>query len=69
MRESQGVVPVYVLCCMWSAQEELGCWYGFVSDHDQHVECYMESTSLTKSNRLLIELVISGAAFICDKCN
>ena len=50
-------------------QELLENWYLFASEHGQHAQKYMERTSLTKFNRLLIRLAISWVSFICDDCD
>ncbi|KAH9947950.1 kinase [Amylocystis lapponica] len=50
-------------------QELLENWYGFASEHGQHVQKYMDRTTLLKFNRLLIKLAISWVSFICDDCD
>lgn len=50
-------------------QELLENWYTFASEHGQHAQKYMERSSLTKFNRLLIRLAISWVSFICDDCD
>jgi mitogen-activated protein kinase kinase kinase len=50
-------------------QELLENWYAFASEHGQHAQKYMERSSLTKFNRLLIRLAISWVSFICDDCD
>ncbi|KIJ68693.1 hypothetical protein HYDPIDRAFT_106931 [Hydnomerulius pinastri MD-312] len=50
-------------------QELLENWYLFASDHGQHAQKYMERSTLTKFNRLLIRLAISWVSFICDDCD
>lgn len=50
-------------------QELLENWYVFASEHGQHVQKYMDRTTLLKFNRLLIKLAISWVSFICDDCD
>ncbi|CCM00315.1 uncharacterized protein FIBRA_02345 [Fibroporia radiculosa] len=50
-------------------QELLENWYGFASEHGQHVQKHMDRTTLLKFNRLLIKLAISWVSFICDDCD
>ncbi|TCD70635.1 Suppressor of Sensor Kinase (SLN1) [Steccherinum ochraceum] len=50
-------------------QELLENWYAFASEHGQHVQKYMDHSTLHRFNRLLIELAISWVSFICDDCD
>ncbi|KAF9821817.1 hypothetical protein IEO21_00247 [Rhodonia placenta] len=50
-------------------QELLENWYGFASEHGQHVQKHMDRTTMLKFNRLLIKLAISWVSFICDDCD
>ncbi|KAH8100486.1 kinase [Cristinia sonorae] len=50
-------------------QELLENWYAFASEHGQHVQKYMDPSTLHKFNRLLIKLAISWVSFICDDCD
>lgn len=50
-------------------QDLLESWYLFASEHGQHVQKYMDRTTLLKFNRLLIKLAISWVSFICDDCD
>lgn len=50
-------------------QELLENWYVFASDHGNHVQKYMDSAALLKSNEALIKLAISWVSFICDDCD
>ncbi|KAA1468474.1 kinase [Dentipellis sp. KUC8613] len=50
-------------------QDLLENWYLFASEHGQHVQKYMDRSTLLKFNRLLIKLAISWVSFICDDCD
>ncbi|PCH33345.1 hypothetical protein WOLCODRAFT_147447 [Wolfiporia cocos MD-104 SS10] len=50
-------------------QELLENWYGFASEHGQHVQKHMDRSTMLKFNRLLIKLAISWVSFICDDCD
>ncbi|EMD41646.1 hypothetical protein CERSUDRAFT_110222 [Gelatoporia subvermispora B] len=50
-------------------QELLENWYGFASEHGQHVQKFMDGATLLKFNRSLIKLAISWVSFICDDCD
>lgn len=50
-------------------QELLENWFAFASEHGQHVQKYMDHSTLHRFNRLLIRLAISWVAFICDDCD
>ncbi|KZT06307.1 uncharacterized protein LAESUDRAFT_743475 [Laetiporus sulphureus 93-53] len=50
-------------------QELLENWYSFASEHGQHVQKYMDRSTLLKFNWLLIKLAISWVSFICDDCD
>ncbi|OCH96708.1 kinase [Obba rivulosa] len=50
-------------------QELLETWYGFASEHGQHVQKFMDGPTLLKFNRSLIKLAISWVSFICDDCD
>ncbi|KAI0067922.1 kinase [Artomyces pyxidatus] len=50
-------------------QDLLESWYLFASEHGQHVQKYMDRTTLLKFNRLLVKLAISWVSFICDDCD
>lgn len=50
-------------------QELLENWYAFASEHGQHVQKYLDQSTLHRFNRLLIKLAISWVSFICDDCD
>ena len=50
-------------------QQLMENWYLFASEHGQHAQKYLEPTSMTRFNRLLMKLAISWVSFICDDCD
>jgi mitogen-activated protein kinase kinase kinase len=50
-------------------QQLLENWYLLASEHGQHAQKYLDRSSLTKFNGLLIQLAISWVSFICDDCD
>ncbi|KAJ2933554.1 hypothetical protein H1R20_g3478, partial [Candolleomyces eurysporus] len=52
-----------------NSQDLLGNWYFFASEHGQHAYKFIEPTSITRFNRLLVKLAISWVTFICDDCD